>query len=152
MDRISTVDASEVADGFLLEAGNDRMSVRVLAPGVVRASVRGNAAADFFEPTAALLDHYLAEGLSVAICVDTERMNSYDTLFRERWSHWLQHNRENISGMPFLVRSGIVRLGINMVNSLTGGLITTHADRTSFEAAVAAEVSRERDRLQATAV
>ena len=142
-----TVERRELDNGFVLIGPEGRTSVRELVPGVIRTALSGVGHGDFAAPVHRLLDARIAAGMRVAICVDAQRMDSYESSYRERWSRWLGNNREHIDQMPILAGSGMVRLAIGVVNPLVGNIMQTFSRRDDFEACVG-ELLEARDGLR----
>lgn len=132
----SAVERRELDGGFVLVGPEGRASVRELSPGVIRATYSGTAHGAFAAPVQRLLEQRIGAGLRVAVCVDAERMSAYESSYRERWARWLGAHRADIDTIPILVGSGMVRLGINLVNPLVGHILQPIGRRDAFEAVV----------------
>jgi len=78
----------------------------------------------------------VAEMGGVAVFIDAEALTSYTTDFRKDWTSWFRANRSELRECHVLIRSALVRMGVNLVNPLIGNLMRPHSDRASFTQAL----------------
>lgn len=130
----------KVEDGVIYATDRGQVLLRIPLPGVVLATYEGVAAEAFVPKITATLDQWIADGRRVTIGVDTLELSSYETGYRKGWTQWMGDNRPHIQGVHILFRSRLVQMGITIVNSLIGGVITAYTDRAKFDTAVALAV------------
>jgi hypothetical protein len=72
----------------------------------------------------------------VDLFFDTEGMSGYHPHFREKMTAWHERFKPNTRASHVLVTSSFVSMAISVVNLLTGGLMTSHSKRATFEASL----------------
>jgi len=55
---------------------------------------------------------------------DGENWKDYQATYRQRWTDWFTTNRASIAHVNLLIRSPILRMGVQVVNLFTGNVIT----------------------------
>lgn len=107
--------------------------------GHVMARYEGSAASNFFEPVIAMNNAAVKRGKPLMIYIDGEHFDGYESEFREKWTRWFINNRQHLVHMHFLLRSPILKMGVNLISIAVAGLVKATTDRTVFEAALDAE-------------
>jgi len=91
------------------------------------------AQSELFEPVIQVTEAAMSQAPRLVIFVDGERFEGYETEFREKWTRWFLKNRARLDGMHFLVRSAIVKMGLNLIGLAVSGLVKPYSDRAQFE-------------------
>ncbi|AKF07862.1 hypothetical protein [Sandaracinus amylolyticus] len=124
-----------LARGFRVTTKVGTLTLEDEGSGVALLRVERAAIGEMMIPVFDALEPMLAKHGSLVVFIDGETLESYDTDCRRRWTAWLDQHRGKVA-VHILVRSRLLQMGVNLVNPLIGGFITSHADRGSFEAAL----------------
>lgn len=110
--------------------------MRRRAPGVVLVSYEGMATEEVVPEIAAFLEDEIARAGKIRFFVDAGDLITYTTEYRKAWTVWLKAHRSDLGEVQMLVRSRIVRMGINVVNPLVGNFLIAYSERGEFESAL----------------
>jgi hypothetical protein len=123
MVGVLRIEEASTALGFRLSGPHGSVEVTEVGRGVVLLDYEGIAYAHFCERIGQALEAVMERNGEITVFTDASRMRSYETEFRRRWSVWLQVNRDSIRSCVVLVHSPVVRMWIDIVNVVTGGMI-----------------------------
>lgn len=129
-------DRTDSEDGFVFSDRHGRVELTRLGPRDILVRYRGGIGDEAVAPVQAELDAVIRKHGSLRLFVDAEEMASYTAEYRRRWTSWLMANRGALASVHILFRSRLVQMGINLVNPLIGGFLTSHSERTAFERAI----------------
>ena len=88
-----------------------------------------------FDASMAAADAALASGQAF-LHGDGEHWKSYAAEYRHRWTDWFGENRPRIAHVNLLIRSPILRMGVQVVNLFTQDVITPLADPNELYASL----------------
>lgn len=126
-----------MSDGSHLYVAKDgEVQVTRLGAGLLHMRLKGHATSDMHGSVIALFDKELETGKQLTFFVDGYDFESYEGAFRTDWIQWLKKNPTKVQKIPMLVRSVMVRMGMQVVNFATGNMLEPYSDRSAFEDAV----------------
>lgn len=110
--------------------------VTLLAPGIVLVTGIGyNSGASAPLVTEEVERAIPAQG-KVLSFVNLSLQTGQASAAREWWIEWSKQHRPRIEGVHILVRSRIMDMAISVIRMFVGGLIHSHSEPESFEAAI----------------
>jgi len=107
------------------------------ATGVLLFAFSGRMTPDLVARIRAFVADEIARANKVDVFFDTEAMAGYHPEFRDRMTAWHSEIKPQTRSAHVLVRSKLVAMAIAVANMVTGGLLKSHSERRSFEAALA---------------
>lgn len=125
--------------------------VDVIAPGVLHVRVAGSIRLEHVEPIMAAGDVQIEQGRKVLIAIDADDVHAYKAEVRRDFQAWIFNNKAEIEAIWVLFRSPLVKMGIGLVNAVTGGKIRGFSDPEKFDAALAVAISEAREAHEAEA-
>jgi len=114
---------NDLVDGTEMTTPSGHVSVRRVRPGVLFMVQRGFLSKPFHLAIIGELDRAIVESSPVTMYVDAWDFDGYEPTYRIAWTDWFRRNKPNLSMFPFLVRSMLVQLGMQAVNTATGGVM-----------------------------
>lgn len=109
-----------------------------LTPQVAYFSFRGVLPAEAALPGAEVLEAMLAKQKNIVMLGDGRDWQTYAPGYRSFWVSWFREKRESVTGVHLLVRSAILKMGVQMVNLAISGRITAYSNPTRWENVVRA--------------
>ncbi|AKV02241.1 hypothetical protein AKJ09_08904 [Labilithrix luteola] len=103
----------------------------------------GYATADFVPFIEGAVDRVLATGMRPDVFIDLDRIEGYDSEYRQAVSKWGARTYRRLGEVRFLVRSRIVAMGIAVSNLTAGGQLKPTTKRAEFQAALQSAVARQ---------
>jgi hypothetical protein len=109
--------------GFRLFGPHGSITLSEVGEGVVFLELEGIAYAAYCERLFAAIEIAAEKAGELTLFFDASRLRSYETEFRRCWTEWLQVHRDYLRACVALARSPVVRMWIDVVNVVTGGLV-----------------------------
>jgi hypothetical protein len=109
--------------GFRLFGPHGAITLSELGEGVVFLELEGIAYAAYCERLFEAIEIAAEKAGELTLFLDASQLRSYETEFRRRWTEWLQVHRDSLRACVVLARSPMVRMWIDVVNVVTGGLL-----------------------------
>ena len=110
--------------------------VDVLAPGLIHCRLAGKIRLEHIGPLLDAGSRAIAEGCQVLLVIDADDVHGYESEVRRALQTWIKRNEHRVSCCWMLYRSPIVKMGISLANSFTGGLVKGFSDPEEFDEAV----------------
>jgi hypothetical protein len=104
-------------------------------PDVVVVRFTGHVSADLVPGVVDSLER-AQRGTPIDYFFDAWELHSYDSQLRTRLTSWFAANRKSVRSLHTVTKSKIVKMGIGVANVVLGFIID-HADRASFDRALA---------------
>jgi hypothetical protein len=109
--------------GFRLFGPHGSVTLTEVGEGVVFLDLEGIAYAAFCERLLSALEVSMEKAGGLTLFVDASRLRTYETEFRRLWTRWLQLHRDGFRAGVVLACTPMVRMWIDVVNVVTGGLL-----------------------------
>lgn len=106
------------------------------ALGFVITRIAGHGEKEFSEPIITAFERCLEQTQSVRLFFDTGDLVTYDSDLRLNLTGRFLKDRKRIANLDVLVRSKLVAMGVSVANLALGGIVTSHAVREPFSAAL----------------
>jgi hypothetical protein len=119
--------------------------VDVIAPGVIHVRFAGAIRPEHIEPMMQAGDEQIALGNRVLIVIDADDVHGYKSEVRKIFQAWMRRNKANLEKVWVLFRSPLIKMGIGMVNAVTGGSIRAFSDPDEFDAELSQATRRARE-------
>lgn len=107
--------------------------VDVISPGLLHVRFAGAIRVEHFEPLIEAANQQIRLGYKVLIAVDADDVHAYKSEVRQIFQTWLRRNRNDVEKVWILFRSPLIKMGIAMMNSYTGGMIRAFSDSDEFD-------------------
>lgn len=108
--------------------------VDIITPGLIHVRLAGAIRPENIEPIMLAGDEQIAKGYRVLIAVDADDVHGYKTEVRQLFQSWLRQNRGSVEQVWVLFRSPLLKMGVNLANAFTGGMIRSFSDPEEFDA------------------
>ena len=119
--------------------------VDVIAPGVLHFRFAGKITLGQAQIIVRAGNESITRGDKPLIAIDASDVHAYESDVRRLIQSWLKRNRTQIAGCWMLFRSPVVKMGINLINSVLDGAIRPFDDYEEFDRELArARVQAER--------
>jgi hypothetical protein len=127
----------ETQRGFELVHRHGKAEIEDVAKGLTWIRYEGVATTEMAEQITRHLDDRIKASGAVSIAADAKALRSYEPGFRKTFANWFRTHSGRIHAVLMLFDSKIVQMGVQLVNPLIGGRITSYSNRGVFERAVA---------------
>ncbi|MFO0681690.1 MAG: hypothetical protein U0234_06550 [Sandaracinus sp.] len=118
---------ARVGEHFLVTGPRGRIFTTLLDASHVYFYFEGQVELAMFDETMAPANQALASGRAY-LHGDGGNWKNYAAEYRTRWTDWFVQNRARIAHVDLMVRSPILRMGVQVVNLFTSGIITALDD------------------------
>ncbi len=119
---------------FVSQGG--RLSVDVLSRRVITTTMSGNFDLGLAQHFLESLDAWVKLGATNLLAYhDWERVDDYDPKARELVTPWSKLHRPKFDAVHILLKNRALALGVQIVNHVTGDVMTAHFKRKDFEQA-----------------
>jgi hypothetical protein len=119
--------------------------VDVITPGIIHVRVAGALRPEHIEPIMAAGDEQIASGTRVLIAIDADDVHGYKSEVRQVFQQWLRQNRNDIEKVWVLFRSPLLKMGMNLANAFTGGMLRSFDDPEEFDAELSKATRKARE-------
>jgi hypothetical protein len=119
--------------GFRLFGPHGSVKLTEVGEGIVLLELEGIAYAAFCERLFTALEIVADKAGELTLFLDASRLRSYETEFRRLWTEWLQVHRDSLRACVALACSPMIRMWIDVVNVVTGGLLYSVDERSALE-------------------
>ncbi len=109
--------------GFRLFGPHGSVTLTEVGEGIVLLELEGIAYAAFCERLFATLEITMDKAGELTLFIDASRLRTYETEFRRLFAEWLQVHRDALRACVALACSPMIRMWIDVVNVVTGGLL-----------------------------
>jgi hypothetical protein len=104
--------------------------------GVVQVIVRGHGDGRFANPILRAFDTMADRYGTITVFCDFGQMPTYDSALRKELTDWCRERRRSLRAFHVVAESKIVVMGFSIANLALGGIIESHIERDTFEAAM----------------
>jgi len=108
--------------------------VDILASGLLHVRLAGSLRLEHLEPMMFAAAEEIVKGNRVLLAIDADDVHAYKSEVRKIFQSWLRDIAPEIEGIWMLYRAPVMKMGIGLMNSFTGGLIRSFSDPAEFDA------------------
>lgn len=119
--------------------------VDIITTGVIHVRLAGAVRVPHVEPILSAAEEQIASGSRVIIAIDADDVHGYKADVRKVFQAWLRRNKGDVEKVWVLFRSPLIKMGVGMVNAVTGGLIRAFSDPEEFDAELSKATRRARE-------
>ena len=116
--------------------------VDVLAPGLLHVRLAGSLKLEHLEPMMFGVAEQIVQGHRVLLVIDADDVHAYKSEVRKIFQSWVRDIQPEIEAIWMLYRSPVMKMGISLMNSFTGGLIQSFSDPEEFDAEISKATRR----------
>lgn len=99
--------------------------------------VTGYVRLEHVEPIIFTANEQMRKGYTPHIFIDGDEVHGYRTEVRKVFQSWAIRNRAQLVGVWVLFRSPLVKMGLSIASTLTGGVIRGFDDPNEFDKSLA---------------
>jgi hypothetical protein len=103
----------------------------------------GHVTADVVPFIADSVERVLASGARPEMFIDMDRLDGYDSEYRQAITDWGRLNHPRFGAIHVLSGSKIVAMGVALSNMKGGGRLKTTTERAEFQSALQASIDRQ---------
>lgn len=118
--------------------------VDTVAPGLLHCRVAGYVRLEHVEPIIFAANEEIHKGYRPLLFIDGDDTHGYESEVRKVFQTWAKRNRTTIEAIVVLFRSPLVKMGLNLAQGFTGGVIRGCASTEEFDRMLSEATTRAR--------
>ncbi|PRP98281.1 hypothetical protein ENSA5_30130 [Enhygromyxa salina] len=116
----------------------------IIAPGLVHVRFAGAIRLEHLEPVLAAGDAEIRKGRRLLLAIDADDVHAYKPEVRKLLQAWLGRHKADVESVWVLFRSPVMKMGVAMINTSTGGMIRGFQNPEAFDTELTRATKRAR--------
>jgi hypothetical protein len=128
------IESSIRADGaHVFQTAQSKVIMKSLGGGVFVSQYFGKALGAYVPLVSALWEKEAGPTHMLVLFADCRKLTAYETSYRINVTRWMIQHRDVSDSFHLLSDSAIVRMGIQLVNLVTGGIVQAYSSVADFD-------------------